>query len=155
MASDQAYREADLAIDFCEDVPALPMTRVEKLFSCFESAGAKVKISSIHVNGWFGDYDKLTMTGVMFEEVFGQRLEDVKERVILYGRLAQRRAHVYLFSTFGRCGQCFTIQRHDGSFSRLGDKDGRGVWIFRDGGYSSFLKKSFGCILMILRTYQD
>jgi hypothetical protein len=85
VASDQAYREADLAIDFCEDVPALPMKEVEKIVRCFESAGAKVKISSIHVNGWFGDYDKLTMTGVMFEEVFGQRLEDVKERVIYMG----------------------------------------------------------------------
>jgi HAD superfamily hydrolase (TIGR01484 family) len=85
VASDQAYREADLAIDFCEDVPALPMKEVEKIVRCFENAGAKVKISSIHVNGWFGDYDKLTMTGVMFEEVFGQRLEDVKERVIYMG----------------------------------------------------------------------
>jgi HAD superfamily hydrolase (TIGR01484 family) len=85
VASDQAYREADLAIDFCEDVPPLPMTDVEKIVSCFESAGAQAKISSIHVNGWFGDYDKLTMTGVMFEEVFGRRLEDVKDRVIYIG----------------------------------------------------------------------
>jgi len=85
VASDQAYREADLAIDFCEDVPPLPMKDVEKIVSCFESAGAQAKISSIHVNGWFGDYDKLTMTGIMFEEVFGRRLEDVKDRVIYIG----------------------------------------------------------------------
>jgi HAD superfamily hydrolase (TIGR01484 family) len=85
VASDQAYREADLAIDFCEDVPPLAMREVEKIVSCFESAGAKAKISSIHVNGWFGDYDKLTMTRLMFEEVFGQRLEEVKDRVIFIG----------------------------------------------------------------------
>jgi HAD superfamily hydrolase (TIGR01484 family) len=85
VASDQAYREADLAIDFCEDVPPLPMKEVEKIVSCFENAGAKAKISSIHVNGWFGNYDKLTMTGMMFEEVFGHRLEDVKDQVIFIG----------------------------------------------------------------------
>ena len=85
MASDQAYREADLAIDFCEDVPPLSISDVEKIVSCFKSAGAKAKISSIHVNGWFGNYDKLTMTEMMFEEVFGHRLEDVKDRVIFIG----------------------------------------------------------------------
>ena len=85
VASDQAYREADLAIDFCEDVAPLPMKDVEKIVSCFEGAGAQAKISSIHVNGWFGDYDKLTMTAIMFEEVFGRRLEDVKDRVIYIG----------------------------------------------------------------------
>ena len=85
VASDQAYREADLAIDFCEDVSPLPMKEVEKIVSCFENAGAKAKISSIHVNGWFGNYDKLTMTGMMFEEVFSHRLEDVKDRVIFIG----------------------------------------------------------------------
>jgi HAD superfamily hydrolase (TIGR01484 family) len=85
VASDQAYREADLAIDYCEDVPPLSIKDVEKIVSCFESAGAKAKISSIHVNGWFGNYDKLTMTKMIFEEVFGQHLEDVKDQVIFIG----------------------------------------------------------------------
>jgi hydroxymethylpyrimidine pyrophosphatase-like HAD family hydrolase len=34
-------------------------------------AGLTAKISSIHVNGWFGCYDKLAMTRVLFEERFG------------------------------------------------------------------------------------
>ena len=62
IASDQLYREADLAIDFCEDVPPLPPTQVDRIVELFAEAGAVAKISSIHVNGWFGDYDKLTMT---------------------------------------------------------------------------------------------
>ena len=61
LASDQGYREADLAIDFCEDVAALPMAEVLRIARLFEDAGAQAKISSIHVNGWFGRYDKLTM----------------------------------------------------------------------------------------------
>jgi HAD superfamily hydrolase (TIGR01484 family) len=58
LASDQAYRMADLAIDFCEDVPALPEAEVDRIVSIFERAGAQAKVSSIHVNGWFGDYNK-------------------------------------------------------------------------------------------------
>lgn len=57
-ASDQAYREYDLAIDFCEDVPAWQRAEVEELVRLCEHQGAHAKVSSIHVNAWFGDYDK-------------------------------------------------------------------------------------------------
>jgi len=85
VASDQTYREADLAIDFCEDVPSLPMGEVEKITAIFTRAGANAKISSIHVNGWFGNYDKLSMTRVLFREIFEKDLEAVKEMVIFCG----------------------------------------------------------------------
>ncbi|MCK6519779.1 HAD family hydrolase, partial [Myxococcota bacterium] len=57
-ASDQAYREYDLAIDFCEDVPPWPREDVDALVKLCEAEGAHAKVSSIHVNAWFGDYDK-------------------------------------------------------------------------------------------------
>lgn len=57
-ASDQAYREFDLAIDFCEDVPPWKKTEIDDLVKLCEDEGAYAKISSIHVNTWFGDYDK-------------------------------------------------------------------------------------------------
>ncbi len=82
---DQAYREADLAIDYCEDIERLPDHDIDKIVSLFGNAGAQAKVSSIHVNGWFGDYDKLTMTAMMFEEVYGHRLEEVKDQVIFSG----------------------------------------------------------------------
>ncbi|MDF1592557.1 MAG: HAD-IIB family hydrolase [Desulfobacterales bacterium] len=85
VASDQAYREADLAIDFCEDVPPLPKKTVRDIVRLFEKSGAQAKISSIHVNGWFGTYDKLSMTRMLFEEVFKQTLDEIKERVIFTG----------------------------------------------------------------------
>jgi HAD superfamily hydrolase (TIGR01484 family) len=71
IASDQPYRLADLAIDFCEDVPALPRAEVERIVAIFERHGAQAKISSIHVNGWFGRYDKLTTSKTMMAELFG------------------------------------------------------------------------------------
>jgi len=82
---DQAYREADLAIDYCEDIERLPDHDIDKIVSLFENAGAQAKVSSIHVNGWFGDYDKLTMTAMMFEEVYGHRLGKVKDQIIFSG----------------------------------------------------------------------
>lgn len=85
VAADQAYREADLAIDYCEDVPPLSMEEAEKIAACFIQFGARAKISSIHVNGWFGDYDKLAMTALFFREVFAEDLEAVKKRVIFIG----------------------------------------------------------------------
>ena len=85
VSADQAYREADLAIDYCEDVPPLSVEKVDQIVQLFEEAGARAKISSIHVNGWFGEYDKLTMTQMLFEEVFRDDLESVKAEVIFIG----------------------------------------------------------------------
>jgi len=85
VSADQAYREADLAIDYCEDIPPLPSEDVDRIVRLFEAAGARAKISSIHVNGWFGEYDKLTMTRMLFEEVFNVNLENAIENVIFIG----------------------------------------------------------------------
>ncbi len=86
ISADHAYREADLAIDFCEDViPPLPDEAVMKIVHLFESAGAQAKISSIHVNGWFGEYDKLKMALIFFQEVFGVDLEGIRDQVVFSG----------------------------------------------------------------------
>jgi len=71
LASDQLYREADLAIDFCEDVPRLSFAEVDRIVALMRAAGMTAKISSIHVNGWFGDYDKLGMTRILMQERYG------------------------------------------------------------------------------------
>ena len=85
LASDQAFRKAELAIDFCEDVEPLPESDVRRIVGLFEAAGAHAKISSIHVNGWFGDYDKLSMTRTLFAREFGLRLEDHLDEILFIG----------------------------------------------------------------------
>jgi len=85
LASDQLYREADLAIDFCEDVRPLSDTDVARIVDLFEAAGCTTKVSSIHVNGWFGDYDKLTMTRLLLREVFGVDLDGALDRFVFVG----------------------------------------------------------------------
>ena len=71
IASDQAYREIDIAIDFCEDVPALPLSVAMAVKAAFEAEGAVAKISSIHVNAWYGDHDKLSMAQRFLARHFG------------------------------------------------------------------------------------
>jgi HAD superfamily hydrolase (TIGR01484 family) len=65
LSSDQRYREADIAIDFREDVPELPRAEVARIVEIMEGEGLTAKVSSIHVNGWFGGYDKLSTTKLM------------------------------------------------------------------------------------------
>jgi hypothetical protein len=85
LASDQLYREADLAIDFCEDVPPLPPAAVDRIVALMQAEGMTAKVSSIHVNGWFGSYDKLGMTRTLLAEAFATDLDAERERWIFAG----------------------------------------------------------------------
>ena len=85
LASDQRYREADIAIDFCEDVPALPLAEVTRIKVLMESAGLTAKISSIHVNGWLGTYDKLSTTQLFMKERFGHDPDEHKREFVFVG----------------------------------------------------------------------
>src|SRR5882672_10694627 len=85
IAADQAYRETDLAIDYCEDVPPLPLAAAERIAALMHQAGLHAKLSSIHVNGWFGDYDKLAMTRQLFREQFAMHLDAARGTVVYVG----------------------------------------------------------------------
>jgi hypothetical protein len=85
LASDQFCRLYDLAIDFCEDVPPLPATAVQRIVELMKRAGMTAKVSSIHVNGWFGRYDKLSMANLLLRERYGLELEAERERCIFVG----------------------------------------------------------------------
>jgi HAD superfamily hydrolase (TIGR01484 family) len=85
IASDQAYREIDVAVDFCEDVPALPLQTAQKIAETFHEAGASAKVSSIHVNAWFGTHDKLTMSRRFLSEALDMRLESAIESAAYCG----------------------------------------------------------------------
>ena len=85
LASDQPYRETDLAIDYCEDVPPLPLEAAQRIAGLMRAAGLTAKVSSIHVNGWFGEYDKLGMTRRLFAERFGLDLERANREIVFAG----------------------------------------------------------------------
>ncbi len=87
IASDQPYREFDLAIDFREDVPPAPWAVVEDVMAIFRKHGAQAKVSSIHVNGWFGDFNKLKMTKLFLQEQYNANLDKIadKQQAIFIG----------------------------------------------------------------------
>ena len=85
MASDNPYREADVAIDYCEDIPRVPAEDVARICAIMEGEGLTARASGSHVNGWIGDFNKLTTTKLMLHEVFGIDLDADKSRVVFIG----------------------------------------------------------------------
>jgi hypothetical protein len=85
IASDQLYRETDVAIDYCEDVKPLDQRAVERICKIFSKHGATCKVSSIHVNGWFGEYNKLGMTRTFVKERWNLDLDAERERFLFCG----------------------------------------------------------------------
>jgi len=75
VAADQRYREYDLAIDIREEVAPLDDAAIDAIVAIFVRHGAVAKVSSIHVNGYFGDYDKLTMCKRCLPELLGEALD--------------------------------------------------------------------------------
>ena len=87
VASDQFCRLYDLAIDFREDVPPLPGVQIDRIVALMQAAGMTAKVSSIHVNGWFGEWDKLTMVRLMLAERWGIDIDAAaaRERIVFAG----------------------------------------------------------------------
>jgi HAD superfamily hydrolase (TIGR01484 family) len=85
VSADQAYRETDLAVDFCEDVPPLAAEAVQEIVQLLKGAGATVKVSSIHVNAWFGEYDKLTMTKSFARDILQMKMDAHEGQFIFIG----------------------------------------------------------------------
>jgi len=67
---------------FLRGVPLTPGIRAT---NDLREAGLTARISSIHVNGWFGSYDKLATTRILFEERFGLDLERNESAVVFVG----------------------------------------------------------------------
>lgn len=85
VAGDQFGRMFDLAIDFAEEEPRLPLSDAQRIKEICEQEGAVAKISSIHVNTWMGTYDKLSMASRFLALRFGY--DDAKQvaEVIYFG----------------------------------------------------------------------
>lgn len=75
IAADQPFRQYDLAVDFAEEVDRLDDGAIDRIVAIFQQHGARAKVSSIHVNGWFGDFDKLSMCRRCSRELLGADLD--------------------------------------------------------------------------------
>lgn len=85
IAKDQPFRLFDIAFDFAEEAPVLGLDFAERLARACEARGAAAKISSIHVNAWFGSYTKKSMASFVLPTLFGVREEEFDTRVVFFG----------------------------------------------------------------------
>ena len=86
VACDQAYRITDLAIDYCEDINPPPgKESIKKIVSIITQEGANYKISSIHVNCWYGDFNKLKCLKLFLQEKDGRDYKKAQNRIIYIG----------------------------------------------------------------------
>ena len=85
ISADQPFRIADLAIDFCEDVSSLDKVSIDKICRIIEEEGAEYKVSSIHVNCWFGNYNKLVCFDRFLKDFTGSTLKEMEDKIIYIG----------------------------------------------------------------------
>ena len=85
VSADQHFRLFDLAIDFAEDVPCLSREEIQQICDVFTENHATFKVSSIHVNGWFGDYNKLTTAKLFLAERYGLDWKDAASSFVFIG----------------------------------------------------------------------
>lgn len=85
ISADQEYRICDLAIDFAEDVGPLSLRDAQEIATLMQSFGLSAKVSSIHVNGWFGQYDKLSTAQSLATRRLGLSSEALNQSSIYIG----------------------------------------------------------------------
>jgi HAD superfamily hydrolase (TIGR01484 family) len=73
-ARDSAGRRTDIAIDHSE-FAALAPARIEQVVAVMRAEGLSATVSSIHVNGWIGEHDKLSGARWIVRRLWGEDLD--------------------------------------------------------------------------------
>ena len=74
LARDSAGRVTDIAIDHSEFVH-LPQRQIGQAVALMRSHGMSATVSSIHINGWFGEHTKFSAAEWMVQRLFGRELQ--------------------------------------------------------------------------------
>ncbi|MFN4117602.1 HAD-IIB family hydrolase [Acidovorax sp.] len=83
-ATDSAGRETDIAIDHSE-FTHLPQEAIDIAVRIMREAGMNATVSSIHINGWFGDHNKLEGARWIVQELWGRNLDAEMNRWVYVG----------------------------------------------------------------------
>ncbi len=78
-ATDSAGRETDIAIDHGE-FARLDEATIDAVVALMRAEGLHATVSSIHVNGWLGDNDKLAGARWIVRELWDRPLDDEMDR---------------------------------------------------------------------------
>ena len=78
-ATDSVGRETDIAIDHSECVH-LSEAQIAAVVALMRSEGMHATVSSIHINGWYGDHNKLVGARWIVQQLWGRTLDDEMHR---------------------------------------------------------------------------
>ena len=84
LARDSAGRETDIAIDHSE-FAHLSEADVARVVALMQADGLRATVSSIHINGWIGDHDKLAGARWIVREHLGRDLDAEREHWVYVG----------------------------------------------------------------------
>ena len=84
LAQDSPGRVTDIAVDHSEFVH-LPPAQIEQVVALMRQAGMNATVSSIHINGWFGDHTKWTAAQWMLRRLWGRELVHEREAWVYVG----------------------------------------------------------------------
>ena len=84
LARDSAGRVTDIAIDHSE-FTHLPRAAIDAVVALMRAQGMNATVSSIHINGWFGNHDKWSAAQWMLQRLFGRPLLPEIERWVYVG----------------------------------------------------------------------
>jgi HAD superfamily hydrolase (TIGR01484 family) len=84
LARDSAGRVTDIAVDHSE-FAQLDATRVAQVVSLMQAEGMVATVSSIHINGWFGEHDKWSGARWIVRRLLGRSLDAEVERWVYVG----------------------------------------------------------------------
>ena len=113
LSRDSVGRETDIAIDHSEftTLPRPAITRVVKLM---QDEGLNATVSSIHINGWLGDHDKLSGARWIVRELFGRELDAEIGRWVYVGDSSN---DVLMFEHFPHSVGVANIRRFEAELS--------------------------------------
>jgi HAD superfamily hydrolase (TIGR01484 family) len=83
-SQDSAGRETDIAIDHSE-FTHLPQAAIEQVVRTMQAAGMTATVSSIHINGWFGEHSKLSGARWIVQQLWGRDLDAEMDRWVYVG----------------------------------------------------------------------
>jgi HAD superfamily hydrolase (TIGR01484 family) len=84
ISRDSDGRETDIAVDHSE-FAHLPPDDIARVVALMRSEGMNATVSSIHVNGWYGDHNKLSGARWVVRELLGRELDAELQRWVYVG----------------------------------------------------------------------
>jgi HAD superfamily hydrolase (TIGR01484 family) len=113
LSRDSTGRETDIAIDHSEFVH-LPDARIAQIVRLMRDEGMNATVSSIHINGWFGDHNKLSGARWIVRELLGRELDQELDR---WAYIGDSTNDVLMFEHFPHSVGVANIRRFEAQLS--------------------------------------